>query len=62
MKSRTLTCISPITLLAALAPPVQLVAQEQQAPTFTVLYKFPVLSDGYGPSVLLQARPVIRAR
>src|SRR2546422_1013906 len=42
MKSRTLTCITAITLFAALAIPVQLVAQEQQeqAPIFTVFHAF----------------------
>ena len=38
MKSRTLTCITAITLLAALAIPAQLAAQEQnqQPPRYTV--------------------------
>ena len=50
MKSRTLTCITAITLFAALAIPIRLPAQ---APTFTVLHAFTGLSDGGFPSASL---------
>ena len=52
MKSRTLTCITAITLFAALAIPVQLVAQEQQeqAPIFTVLHAFTAFLGGRFPT------------
>jgi uncharacterized repeat protein (TIGR03803 family) len=52
MKSRTLTCITAAVLLAALAIPVRLAAQEQQeqAPIFTVLHTFIGLSSGAFPA------------
>ncbi len=59
MQSRTLTLITFSTLFATMAIPVRLAGQEQQEqmatfPTFTVLYAFPVLSDGYGPNEILR--------
>src|SRR5262249_57220995 len=55
MKSRTLRCITAMTLFAALPIPVRLAAQEQQvqAPIFTVLHAFTGLSDGAFPSASL---------
>jgi uncharacterized repeat protein (TIGR03803 family) len=55
MKSRELTCITAMTLFAALATPTRLAAQEQQeqAPTFTVLHAFTSLSSGQNPAASL---------
>jgi uncharacterized repeat protein (TIGR03803 family) len=55
MKSRKLTCITAMTLFAALATPTRLAAQEQQeqAPTFTVLHAFTGLSSGRNPTASL---------
>jgi uncharacterized repeat protein (TIGR03803 family) len=55
MKSRTLMCITAITLFAALGVPHRLAAQEQQeqAATFTVLHAFTGLSGGQTPSASL---------
>ncbi len=55
MKSRTLTCITAMTLFAVLGVPHRLAAQEQQeqAPTFTVLHAFTGLSGGQTPSASL---------
>jgi uncharacterized repeat protein (TIGR03803 family) len=54
--SRTLTLITFISLLVATAIPTRLAGQElqEQVPTFTVLYAFPVVTDGYSPNVILR--------
>src|SRR5215472_2306593 len=53
MKSRTLTCITAMTLLAALPAPLALVAQEQQQSNQQPRYRLVDLGTFGGPSSYL---------
>jgi hypothetical protein len=56
MKSRTLTCITTMTLFAALAVPVQLAAQQHTR------YKLVDLGTFGGPSSYLQTNNAVNGR